>query len=111
MSVKLLSKKENILFKRDECVVEISYPKLATPNKKAIIEDCAKLLKTEPGLVSLRKAEAVFGKNISKATVFVYKDKETLAKYEPLHIVERVNPKKKEGEAPAAAAPTPEVKK
>lgn len=113
---KIISKKENSLFNREEYVIEIDYPKTSTPNKKAIIENVLKLTKAQPDLVSLRKAEPIFGRAASKATVFVYKDKASLTKYEPKHIVERVNPPKKEGEAtatpaPAAPAAKPEAKK
>ncbi|VVB76254.1 30S ribosomal protein S24e [Candidatus Tiddalikarchaeum anstoanum] len=116
MSTKIISKKENQLFGREEYIIEIDYPKTATPNRKVIVEEVIKITKVQPELLSIRSIKPAFGASKGVITAHVYKDKALLEKNEPKHIIKRFHPEvKKEGEAGAqpapAAAPTPAAPK
>lgn len=106
MSIKILSKKDNVLFNREEVLLELSYPKSATPNRKIIAEEVIRATKAQPNLISIRSTRPIFGRQASIVTAYIYKDRKILEKNEPKYILDRFNPPKKEGEAaPAQAAP------
>lgn len=103
MSIKVIKKEENVLFKRQEIVLELNYEGKPTPNRKSVLNEVGKVLKTDENLISIIRIAGIFGLAKSIITAHVYKNRKTLEENEPKHIIKRYiieKPKEEKKEQP-----------
>lgn len=101
MKVKLIDKKEDVIFKREEVRIEIEHFKTTTPNRQVILEECAKFLKTDKELIILQRISTVYGAAKCIVKLHTYKKRKELEDNEPAYLLKRVE--KKEAPKPAEA--------
>ncbi len=100
MEMNILSKKENILLRREEVTAEIKNSG-ATPDRKAVTAETAKSLGVDESLVIVDKISTERGRSFSTAKILVYKKKEEIPKGKIAKMEKRIGGAKKEGTDPA----------
>lgn len=121
MEVEIVSKDENQLLDRIEITFRATHAKEGTPQRDAIRDKVASLMKVGKERVVIDSMKSEFGKMETFGYAKVYKSKEAAMKYEREHILVRNKLKEKVGKAkkapaqegpapPAAAPPAPEKK-
>lgn len=85
----LESKKENRVIQRIEALVRIEHMGRGTPSRMEITDAVSKMLGVDKGLVVIRRVETEYGRSASKAWIHIYRDRATLEKFEPKHLLER----------------------
>ncbi len=95
----LISQKENKVIQRREAVLRIEHRNKGTPSRPDVIEAVSKLLGVDKSLVVVRRIETEYGKDSSKAWVHIYRDRATLERFEPKHLLQRTEKKEKKGES------------
>lgn len=80
--MKIINTKEQILLNRTEINSTVEYKNLKTPSRKELKEQIAKHMKTTIDLITIEKIRSEFGKNEIKILAHVYKDQETLKKFQ-----------------------------
>lgn len=99
MEVEVVSKDENKLLERTEVRFKAVHAKEGTPQRDAVREKLASLLKVPKERVVIDSMESEFGKMETLGYAKVYKSKEAAVKYEREHIL--IRNKLKEKAAPA----------
>lgn len=110
MEVEIVSKDENQLLDRIEVTFKAVHAKEGTPQRDAVREKLASMLKVGKERVVVDSMQSEFGRMETIGYAKVYKSKEAAMKYEREHILVRNKLKEKKAEggkkpAPAAAAP------
>ena len=72
--LKIISKKENALFKRKELVFE--FHSEISPNRKLVTEKIAEKFSLSPDLVAVKKISGIYGSHLFRITCTIYKTKE-----------------------------------
>lgn len=106
MEIEILDKKENELLDRIEVRFKASHAKEGTPQREAIREKLAGMLKATKERVIVDAMDSEFGKMETIGYAKVYKTKEAAMKFEREHVLVRNKLKEKvKVEKKAAAAP------
>lgn len=109
MDVEIVSKDENQLLERTEVRFKATHMKEGTPQREAVREKIASLLKVQKDRVIIDLMESEFGKMETFGYAKVYKTRDAAMKYEREHIL--IRNKLKEKAAPAKkGAPKEESK-
>lgn len=110
MKIQILEQKKNPLLKREELSVSIEHPGKATPSRREILPELAKVLKSKEELLIIDKIFSVYGRNVSEARILAYKNKNEIPKEKLEKMKGRMMEKKKAApaEAPAPAEGKPE---
>ncbi len=96
MELKIISKKQVLLFNRTEVVAEVS-EFAATPSKKEVIALLCKELKCKEEVVVIQEIHQPFGVKKAKVTANIYSSVEDVEKNALKHLLKRMRPAKKEG--------------
>ncbi len=108
MEVEIVDKKENQLLDRTEVTFKASHAKEGTPQREAVREKLASILKATKERVIVDCMDSEFGKMETLGYAKVYKSKEAAMKYEREHVLVRNKLKEKvKVEKKPAAAPPP----
>ncbi len=110
MKIEIKEQKKNPLLKREEVSVSIEHPGKATPSRREILPELAKVLKSNEDLIIIDKIFSVHGMNVSEARLLVYKKKDEIPK-EKLEKMKNRMAEKKKAEAPAPAEAAKEGEK
>ena len=90
MKVKILSQKENPLFKRKEIVFEVDHQETkSTPPRTEVKKALANVLGVDQNLVFIRRFETRTGTQIAQGHANVYESVEQAKKTEPPYIIKR----------------------
>ena len=109
MDLEIISKDENQLLERTEVRFKATHAKEGTPQREAVRDKLASLLKVPKEHVVVDSMKSEFGRMETIGYAKVYKTKEAAGKYEREHIL--VRNKLKEKAAPAKkSAPAQEEK-
>ena len=109
MDLEIISKDENQLLERTEVRFKATHAKEGTPQREAVRDKLASLLKVPKERVVVDSMKSEFGRMETVGYAKVYKTKEAAGKYEREHIL--VRNKLKEKAAPAKkSAPAQEEK-
>jgi len=108
MEVEIVDKKENQLLDRTEVKFKATHAKEGTPQREAVREKLASMLKATKERVIIDSMGSEFGKMETLGYAKVYKNKDAAMKYEREHVLVRNKLKEKvKVEKKAAAAPPP----
>jgi small subunit ribosomal protein S24e len=110
MEIEILDKKENELLDRTEVRFKASHAKEGTPQREAIREKLAGMLKAAKERVIVDAMESEFGKMETVGYAKVYKTKEAAMKFEREHVLVRNKLKEKVKVDKKAAAAAPAAK-
>ena len=89
--MKILSKRSNKLFNRNEVNFSIDHSKTGeTPARLVIREAISQKMKISPENVLIIKAETKTGKQITIGSANVYQSKEEMKKVEPEYLMKRI---------------------
>lgn len=105
MEIEILSKKENELMERTEVRFKAIHPKEGTPQREAVREKVAAVLKATKERVIVDSMDSEFGRTETLGYAKVYKTKEAAMKYEREPILVRNKLKEKAKVEKKAAAP------
>ncbi len=109
MDVEIVSKDENELLERTEVRFKATHMNEGTPQREAVREKIASLLKVQKDRVIIDSMESEFGRMETFGYAKVYKTRDSAMKYEREHIL--IRNKLKEKAAPAKkGAPKEEPK-
>jgi len=122
MEIEIVSKKENELLDRTEVNFKAMHPKEGTPQREAVREKLATMMKATKDRVIVDSMDSEFGKMETVGYAKVYKTKEAAMKFEREYVLirnklkEKVKVEKKAAptpppQKPAAAAPAKSVEK
>ena len=110
MEVEVVSKDENQLLERTEVKFRASHANEGTPQREAVREKLASMLKVPKERVVVDSMESEFGRMATVGYAKVYKSKEAAMKYEREHILIRNKLKQKPGtEKKGSTAPKDEA--
>jgi len=107
MEVEIVDKKENQLLDRTEVTFKASHAKEGTPQREAVREKLASMLKATKERVIVDCMDSEFGKTETFGYAKVYKSKESAMKFEREHVLVRNKLKEKVKAEKKAAAPPP----
>jgi len=107
MKFDILEHKKNPLMHREEFLIGLDHSGKPTPNRKEIMSELVKELKTKEDLIIIDKIFNKVGKPSSEARVLVYKKPGDVPKYKLEKMKRRLEKKKKE--KPATPAEKPEA--
>lgn len=110
MEIEILSKKENELMERTEVRFKAVHPKEGTPQRDAVREKVAAVLKAAKERVIVDSMDSEFGKTETVGYAKVYKTKEAAMKFEREPILVRNKLKEKAKAEKKAPAPAPAAK-
>jgi len=108
MEIEIIAKKENELLDRTEVKFKAVHPKEGTPQREAVREKIAAILKATKDRVIVDAMDSEFGKTETVGYAKVYKNKDSAMKYEREATLVRNKLKEKvkvEKKKVAAAAP------
>src|SRR4030067_1864823 len=107
MEIEIISKKENELPDRAEVRSKAVHPKEGTPQREAVREKIAAMLKTTKERVIVDAMDSEFGKMETTGYAKVYKTKDAAMKYQAEHVLVRnkLKEKGKVDKQPPAASP------
>jgi len=108
MEVEIVDKKENQLLDRTEVTFKASHAKEGTPQREAVREKLASILKATKERVIVDSMDSAFGRMETLGYAKVYKSKEAAMKYEREHVLVRNKLKEKVKVEKKAAAPPPQ---
>ncbi len=94
MEIEVLNETKMPLLGRKQVSLEVTALKQSTPSRAELMKEIASKLKTEEGLLSIKRVSQRFGSNNCKVIVNVYNSADLLKKYE----VYNKKPKKKAAE-------------
>ena len=89
MEIEIVSKEENQLMDRTEVTFKASHPKEGTPQREAVREKLASLLKATKERVIVDSMDSEFGRMETIGYAKVYKTKEAAMKYERKYVLIR----------------------
>ncbi|MBU0684727.1 MAG: 30S ribosomal protein S24e [Thermoplasmatota archaeon] len=107
MEIEIVSKKENELLDRTEVTFKASHPKEGTPQREAVREKLASMLKAAKERVIVDSMDSEFGKMETVGYAKVYKTKESAMKFEREYVLIRNKLKEKAKVEKKAAAQAP----
>jgi len=108
MEIEIVSKKENELLDRTEVNFKAMHPKEGTPQREAVREKLASIMKATKDRVIVDSMDSEFGKMETVGYAKVYKTKEAAMKFEREYVLVRNKLKEKvKVEKKAAATPPP----
>jgi small subunit ribosomal protein S24e len=108
MEIEIVSKKENELLDRTEVNFKAMHPKEGTPQREAVREKLAAMMKATKDRVIVDSMDSEFGKMETVGYAKVYKTKEAAMKFEREYVLIRNKLKEKvKVEKKAAATPPP----
>jgi ribosomal protein S24E len=99
MKFEFQERRKNALMKREEITVSISHSGKGTPNRPAVMDEVAKMLKTKTENIIVTKISTPGGSTVSKANVFSYSSKEDIPAWRIKKIggrISRLNAKREE---------------
>lgn len=96
MKLEVLEHKKNPLMHREEFLIGLDHSGKPTPNRKEILSELVKELKTKEDLIIIDKIFNKAGKSASEARVLVYKKPGDVPKYKLEKMKRRLEKKKKE---------------
>jgi small subunit ribosomal protein S24e len=109
MEIEIVSKKENELLDRTEVNFKAMHPKEGTPQREAVREKLATMMKATKDRVIVDSMDSEFGKMETVGYAKVYKTKEAAMKFEREYVLIRNKLKEKvKVEKKAAATPPPQ---
>lgn len=106
MEIEIVSKKENELLDRTEVNFKAMHPKEGTPQREAVREKLATMMKATKDRVIVDSMDSEFGKMETVGYAKVYKTKEAAMKFEREYVLIR-NKLKEKVKVEKKAAPTP----
>lgn len=95
MEIEIVSKKENELLDRTEVAFKATHPKEGTPQREAVREKLASMLKAAKERVIVDSMDSEFGKMETIGYAKVYKTKEAAMRFEREHVLVRNKLKEK----------------
>lgn len=98
MSLKILSKKRNELFKREEVTAEMQV-KTATPSRKETLDELTKATGLTSEVIAIDEIKQKFGSKTATITAKIYDSSEDLKQFEPEYKLKRVKNKEAEKKA------------
>lgn len=104
MKFEIRDKKKNTLMKREEVLVSISHMGKATPNRKDVMDEVARLLKTKSENLIVTRITTPGGSTLSEARVYSYSRKEDIPEWRVKRFEARIS-KIKGGKQEAEKAP------
>jgi small subunit ribosomal protein S24e len=107
MEIEIVAKKENELLDRTEVKFKASHPKEGTPQREAIREKLAGMLKASKERVIVDSMNSEFGMMETTGYAKVYKTKDAAMKYERKYVLVRNKLKEAVKKEKKAAAPQP----
>jgi len=108
MEIEIVSKKENELLDRTEVKFKAVHTKEGTPQREAVREKLAAMLKATKERVIVDSMDSEFGKTETIGYAKVYKNKDAAMKFEREHVLVRNKLKEKvKVEKKKVAAPPP----
>jgi small subunit ribosomal protein S24e len=107
MEIEIVSKKENELLDRTEVKFKASHAKEGTPQREAVREKLAAMLKATKERVIVDAMESEFGKMETIGYAKIYRSKDSAMKYERKHVLVRNKLKERVAKEKKAAAPAP----
>jgi small subunit ribosomal protein S24e len=109
MEIEIISKKENELLDRTEINFKAMHPMEGTPQREAVREKLATMMKATKDRVIVDSMDSEFGKMETVGYAKVYKTKEAAMKFEREYVLVRNKLKEKaKVEKKAAATPPPQ---
>lgn len=109
MEIEIISKKENELLDRTEVNFKAMHPMEGTPQREAVREKLATMMKATKDRVIVDSMDSEFGKMETVGYAKVYKTKEAAMKFEREYVLVRNKLKEKaKVEKKAAATPPPQ---
>jgi small subunit ribosomal protein S24e len=109
MEIEIVSKKENELLDRTEINFKAMHPMEGTPQREAVREKLATMMKATKDRVIVDSMDSEFGKMETVGYAKVYKTKEAAMKFEREYVLVRNKLKEKaKVEKKAAATPPPQ---
>jgi len=109
MEIEIVSKKENELLDRTEVNFKAMHPMEGTPQREAVREKLATMMKATKDRVIVDSMDSEFGKMETVGYAKVYKTKEAAMKFEREYVLVRNKLKEKaKVEKKAAATPPPQ---
>ncbi|OGS52546.1 MAG: hypothetical protein A3K75_01215 [Euryarchaeota archaeon RBG_13_61_15] len=109
MEIEIITKKENELLDRTEVMFKAVHPKEGTPQREAVREKIAAILKATKERVIVDAMDSEFGKTETIGYAKVYKTKDSAMKYErePTLVRNKLKEKAKVEKKKKAAAAAP----
>jgi len=113
MELEVVVKKENELLDRVEVTFKVVHPKEGTPQREAVREKIASILKAAKERVVVDSMDSEFGKTETVGYAKIYKTKEAAMKFEREYVLVRnkLKEKVKKEKKAAARAKAPGEKK
>jgi ribosomal protein S24E len=106
MEIKVVSKKENPLLKREAISFQIEHTQTKTPSRTEVRKAVAKILKTDMKLVYVKKFKTKTGTSTAVGIANVYDSEEQAKFVEPEYVIKRnVSAVKPEAVKPEAVKP------
>ncbi|HKM13453.1 MAG TPA: 30S ribosomal protein S24e [Candidatus Methanomethylophilaceae archaeon] len=102
MKIEIKKQKSNPLLKRNEVQFEVNHAGESTPNRNAVADEIAKMLKSKRDAVVIDDFKSNYGIGISKGYAKVYENKEAALEFENEHLLLRNGIEKEKPEAPKA---------
>jgi ribosomal protein S24E len=103
MKLELKERKRNALMKREEAMISIEHGGKATPDRRQVLADAAKLLNARPETTIIERITTPGGRASSDARVLAYSRKEDIPAWRLQKMEQRMTKKKPE-EKPAEAS-------
>jgi len=104
MELEVVVKKENELLDRVEVTFKVVHPKEGTPQREAVREKIASILKAAKERVVVDSMDSEFGKTETVGYAKIYKTKEAAMKFEREYVLVRNKLKEKVAKEKKAAA-------
>ena len=82
MEFKIAKRKEFPLLNRERLNIEVNFPGVSTPKKESLKSGVASFLKVDGNLMAIRHVYNKFGEHKANIIVNLYKDADTLARFE-----------------------------
>ena len=109
MELEIINQKDQPLLQRTDIKYRANHPKEITPTRETVRDELAKLLQSKKENIVIAQQKTIFGKAVTVGYAKVYKNLETLKKFEQEHIL--VRNKLVEGKKKAAPKPKVEAEK
>ncbi|MEZ0290135.1 MAG: 30S ribosomal protein S24e [Sulfolobales archaeon] len=90
--------KDNEVLKRLEIEARIEHVGQGTPSREFVKDALSKIYSVNKDLIVIRRIDTSYGRGSSRVIARIYRDIETLKKYEPEYILVRGAPEKKSRE-------------
>ncbi len=92
----VVREKNNDVIGRVEIQVRIDHIRRGTPSREEVVDAVSKMFSVDKSLIVVKKIVSVYGRGTSIARVNIYRSEETLRKFEPKYLIERLQKKSDE---------------